>query len=324
MEDKPRYSRTSDIIELLILMQSRIQGVSLNEIQTHFNVSRRTAERMRDSITLVVPQVEEIPTLSREKRWGFNNGYIREIINFSPEEIANLEKLKELQSNSGFEDKERIIDSTINKIKALNRKNITKIEDSIELIMQTEGYAVRQTPKYKLDLSVLSTVREAMAKNIKFEAKYKGREALLSPYGLIYGEKIYLIAVEEEKGTSPYTYILHNLTDAKLTKTSFDKGKFNLNDYSKQSFGIYHGEPYEVKLLFKKEVAEEVHNYHFHPSQKIKENEDGTVSVKFKASGEYEILWHLFKWGNSVNIISPKSLKNKYIEMLESTLANQK
>ena len=72
MEDKPRYSRTSDIIELLILMQSRIQGVSLNEIQTHFNVSRRTAERMRDSITLVVPQVEEIPTLSREKRWGFN------------------------------------------------------------------------------------------------------------------------------------------------------------------------------------------------------------------------------------------------------------
>ena len=58
--------------------------------------------------------------------------------------------------------------------------------------------------------------------------------------------------------------------------------------------------------------------------KEVKKNEDGTVTVKFKASGEYEILWHLFKWGESVKIISPKSLKTKYIEMLERTLNNQK
>ena len=65
-------------------------------------------------------------------------------------------------------------------------------------------------------------------------------------------------------------------------------------------------------------------SYNFHPTQKVKRNEDGTVTVKFKASGEYEILWHLFKWGESVKIISPKSFKTKYIERLERTLNNQK
>ena len=44
MDDKPRYSRVTDIIELIILMQSKVAGVSLNDIQEEFNVSRRTAE----------------------------------------------------------------------------------------------------------------------------------------------------------------------------------------------------------------------------------------------------------------------------------------
>lgn len=323
MEDKPRYSRTSDILELLVLMQSRIQGVSLSEIQEYFNVSRRTAERMRDSITVIVPQVEELPTFSREKRWGFNNGYIREIINFTPEEIANLEQLKEYQEEHGFEDKKDELNSTITKIKAFSRKTLNKMEDTLEILMQSEGFAVKQMPKFKYDLNILSLIREAMKKEVKIIADYKGRKAKLSPYGLIYGEKIYLIAVEEEKGTAPFNYLLHKLNEVQLTQEKFDKGDFDLDKFAKQSFGVYQGEIYDVKLLFNADVADEVKNFNFHPTQKIKENDDGTVSVKFKASGDYEIMWHLFRWGSAVKILAPKSLKKEYIELLENTLKNQ-
>lgn len=320
MEDKPRYSRTSDILDLLVLMQSRVQGVTLSEIQEQFGVSRRTAERMRDSIMLIIPQVEELPTNSREKRWGFNRGFMSEIINFTPEEIANLEKMKKFQEENGFEDKQKVLDNTITKIRALSRKSLNKIEDTLEILMQTEGFAVKQTPKYKFDLTMLSTIREAMTKGVKFTAKYNEREATLSPYGLIYGEKVYLIAVEEEKGSSPFNYLLHKFSDVKLTKEEFTKGDFDLDAYAKQSFGVFQGECYDVKLLFNQIVAEDVKNYHFHPTQKVKENEDGTVSVKFKASGDYEILWHLFKWGDNVQILAPKSLKSEYKQMLEKTL----
>ena len=80
----------------------------------------------------------------------------------------------------------------------------------------------------------------------------------------------------------------------------------------------------KVELLFCADVAEDVLNYNFHPTQKVKRNENGTVTVKFKASGELEILWHLFKWGNAVKIISPRSLKKEYVEMLENVLEVQK
>ena len=77
-----------------------------------------------------------------------------------------------------------------------------------------------------------------------------------------------------------------------------------------------------VKLLFAKDVAEDVLNYNFHPTQKIKQNEDGTVTVKFKASGSLAIMWHLFKWGGDVKIISPTSLKKEYKNYLQNVLNN--
>ena len=45
----------------------------------------------------------------------------------------------------------------------------------------------------------------------------------------------------------------------------------------------------------------------FYGKARVVDHENGTVTVKFKASGELEILWHLFKWGNAVKIISPRS-----------------
>ena len=325
MEDKPRYSRTSDIIDLLILMQSKVQGVSLNDIQGKFKVSRRTAERMRDSLMIIVPQIEEIENpASREKYWGFKNSYMKEIISFTPEEIANLENLKKYEKEQGTEDKEKLLDQTITKIRALSKKNLQNIENTIEILMQTEGFAVRQAPKHKFDLNMLEIIRTAMQTNKKISAKYNGREQLLAPYGLIYGSKVYLIAVEEDKGTTPYCYLLHKFSDVRLTQESFNKGDFNLDEFSKKSFGVYQGEAIDVKLLFCADSADEVLNYYFHSTQKMKQNPDGTVTVKFKASGEYEIMWHLFRWGADVKILAPTSLKKKYIELLEMTMKHQK
>ena len=217
-----------------------------------------------------------------------------------------------------------MINSVINKIKAFSRKDLVKLENALEILLQTEGLAVRQTPAHKVDESILMTIREALKNNKQIKAQYNNKQKVLSPYGLIYGEKIYLFAREPQKGEEPYNYLLHKFSNVELTDEDFDKGDFNLKTFSEQSFGVYQGEIQDVKLLFSQDVADEVMSYNFHPTQKVKRNEDGTVTVKFKASGEYEILWHLFKWGESVKILAPKKLKQIYREYLESVLANTK
>ena len=90
MREKPRYSRISDILDLAIFMESKIQGVTISEIAERYNVSRRTAERMRDSLTCIFPHIDEIEVEDSQKHWGFIDYSIKNLISFSPEEIANL------------------------------------------------------------------------------------------------------------------------------------------------------------------------------------------------------------------------------------------
>mgnify|MGYP002625838905 FL=1 len=318
MDDKPRYSRVTDIIELIILMQSKVAGVSLNDIQEEFDVSRRTAERMRDSVLNLLPQVGEIPTDSRVKRWGFINYSMNELVSFSKDEIATLEKIKQNCDKISKKD----LSTITNKIKTLNQKKLNSLEQEIEFILNCEGYAVKQSPNYKIDLDSISTIREAIRGSFKLSGKYNDKEKILSPLGLLFGEKIYLVAIEDNKGGEPFTYLLHRFQNLKLTNKKFDSKGFDLREFAKKSFGVFQGEIYNVKLNFDATAAEDASNYNFHPTQKGKWEKDGSYTVTFKASGDKHIIWNLFKWGDTVKIIAPKELKKKYKEYLQKVLTN--
>lgn len=319
MQDKPRYSRISDILDLAIFMSSKIQGVTIKDIEARYNVSRRTAERMRDSLTCIFPSVDEIETDDLQKHWGFTNYSISQLISFTPKELANIEQCERRTTNKEMKEE---LGKTVEKMKSLNRKNSAAIENNIELYMQTEGYVVRQMPQYKISLDILEVIRDAVQKSKVVTGIYHDKKRTLEPLGMIYGEKIYLVAREKAKGNDIYNYHLHKFQDLKLTDKSFDKGDFDLQAYTNESFGVYHGEILDVKLSFTPEMAEEASNFNFHPTQKGKFEKDGSYTLTFKASGDKEIIWHVFKWGAACKILEPKSLKDEYKKYLEENLRN--
>ena len=319
MEDKPRYSRISDILDLAVFMGSKLIGITIEDIQKRYNVSRRTAERMRDSLLNIFPSIDEIETDDNKKHWGFINFSIGNLITFNPKELANIEQAARRTTNREMKEE---LNKTVEKIKALNRKTIKSVEENIELFMQTEGYAVRQMPKYKIDLNTLSTIREGIQFKKIVKGIYHNKKRTLEPLGLIYGEKIYLVAREKNKGKEIYNYLLNKFEKMEVTDKTFEKGNFDLQKYTNQSFGVYHGEIMNVKLSFNKEVASEVLNYNFHPTQKTRPERDGSVTVEFRASGDREILWHIFKWGKNCTLLAPKKLKNEYKKYLKEVLEN--
>lgn len=319
MEEKPRYSRISDILDLAVFMSSKIQGITISDIMERYNVSRRTAERMRDSLMCIFPQIDEIETQDTHKHWGFTNYSISQFITFTPKELANIEQLQRRTSNKELKSELR---TTAEKIKAFNRKNISSIEDNIELFLQTEGYAVRQMPQYKINIQTIEIIRTALQQSKVVEGMYHNKHRLIEPLGMIYGEKIYLVAREKAKGTGIYNYLLNKFENLKLTDKTFEKGDFNLQEYTNQSFGVYHGEILNVKLSFIPELAEEAKAFNFHPTQKIKEEKDGSLTVTFKASGNKEIIWHVFRWGAGCRVIAPETLRLEYKKYLEDNLKN--
>lgn len=316
---KPRYSRVSDILDLAVFMSSKIEGVTIEQIEKRYNVSRRTAERMRDSLMSIFPQIDVIENDDNRKHWGFTNYSISALISFSAQEIAHIEQLQKQSPNS--QAKEELL-KIIEKIKTLNRKDLNNIQTNIELILQTEGFAVRQGPQFNIKPQIFDVVREAVRNSKMVTGVYHNKFREIEPLGIIYGEKIYLVAREKVKGDGVYNYLLHKFENLELSHKTFNKIDFNLQEYANLSFGFFHGEILDVELLFSQELAQKAKEYDFHPTQKIKQEKDGSLLVSFSASGPYQIMRHVFKWGPGCKILSPEKLKEQYKKYLQDNLEN--
>lgn len=342
MDNDLRYERILNIIDLIMTMQSKTYGVSLKDIENAYNVSRRTAQRMKDIVISLFPQVAELQTTGKVKRWGFK-GKLVNLHNFSADDVADLESVKELCRINNLDDKLPVLNRVIENIKGANNPNLTSLENDIEILLESEGYAVRQGARFKVDNLVLSKIREAIKSMKKLEFSYQAKEyydleekslagfriqkglkpkktITVEPYGILYGEKHYLVAKE---GGKIKQYLLHRISDLKILDDYFDPdSSFNLREWANSSFGIFHDEKIKVKLKFKKEIADDVLKYNFHPTQRVKQLKNGAVIVSFTSSGTKSILWNIFRWGTNVEILAPKGLKEKYKQMLNTILSN--
>ena len=319
-----RYERVEDILRLALIMQSSYQGLSIQDIQEEFEVSRRTAIRMKNAVERLFPSIEEVENpMSRIKKWRLNKTSLSKMISFTADEIAELGNCRAILQNLNYTTRLNLLNNIMAKINVLNTSK--SVTTDAEALLEAEGYAIRQHPRYKVDVNVLNIISDAIKamKYLKFEYEnLKGElaELKIQPYGIIYGEKTYLLGYNETKNGFRY-YHLHKIIKPQIIDEYFDKDEnFSLKEYLKNSFGVYQETPMNVKLLFSEKVKDAIKNYNLHPTQKMKLNEDGTTIVTFKAGGRYEICWHLFKWGYNVKILAPNELKETYKELLLKSL----
>lgn len=318
-----RLNKAEQIIELAMMFQNSYSGLCIDDIQEHFECSRRSAERMKSLLFSLFPgKTEAVPTSDKKKRWRFIKGTMNSLITFTSNDFANLEYLKSLSND---ENRQKELDELIVKIKALTpQKNAMALETDIEAILESEGFAVRQYSKIKADKKFLDKLRQAMLSFKKVEFDYntdKGlRHITLNPYGIIISDKYYLVGFNDYVNDLRL-YKVDKLQNLVITDDYFEKDeKFSLSEYCKNSFSIYQEKPLNITLEFNKDVAEDVLNYHFHPTQKIKMLENGNIQVKFTSGGKLAICHELFKWGTSVTIKKPTELRKYYKSYLANVL----
>ena len=321
-----RLNKTEEIIELAMMFQNSYCGLCIDDIKEHFECSRRSAERMKALLFDLFPEkIEEVQTSDKKKRWRFIKGTMNSLISFSADDFANLEYLKGLSTD---ENKQKELDELIAKIKALTpQKNLQTLDTDVSAILKSEGFAIRQYSRVKADKLTLEKIRTALLsfKKIKFSYPIndKTKEIILNPYGVIISDKYYLVGFNEYV-SDLRLYKVDKIEQLEILEEYFDKDeKFSLSEYCKNSFSVYQEEAVDIALEFDKVVADDVLNYHFHPTQKMKQLDNGNIQVKFKSGGTYAICQELFKWGTNVKIKRPSSFKAYYKKYLSDVLNNQ-
>lgn len=72
----------------------------------------------------------------------------------------------------------------------------------------------------------------------------------------------------------------------------------------------------DVVWRFSPEAAPDARRFRFHPSQTLEDAPDGSLIVRFRAGGMLEMCWHLFRWGDQVEVLEPEALGAMYARLL--------
>ena len=324
-----RYERLMDIVKLAIRMQGLRSGMTLDDIQEEFDVSRRTAERMRDAVEGAFAPLETVESDDNKHHWRLGSDALRRLVPVSAEELAELGSAADTLERAGFGARAVALRELETKLRAtLRTDKLASIESDIEALVQAEGLAMRAGPRPHLDRELVSQLREAIATcrivEVRYLSQSTGRQSRqrIEPYGLLYGNRAFLVGrTDWTKGMRLWR--LANMSDARVTGDTFGHDPdFNLESYARLSFGTYQEEPVHVVLRFTAEAKRDAAAFLFHPSQSVEENGDGALTVRFTAGGIDEMCWHLVTWGDRVTVEKPARLRQRLAKMLEELAAH--
>ena len=305
--------KLDEITELAMLLKNSWQGLTIDEMSDYLERPRRAIERLMEVIKEKFgDRLELVPqSKDRKKHWRLKKGSMNFLVTFSDLELSRLEKLSNSIKNEA--ERKSVLD-VIEKIKVLNPTNYHK--NDIDILLEAQGLAVRQYAKENIDSEIMEKIAYAIQSEQKIKLFYTDSygnyyEPIIEPYGLKIADNHYLIAKEENKLK---TFKVSRIKNVELQEGQYfvKDEDFDIQEYCNRSFGIYLDKIEDVVLCFSPKATGYVLNYHFHPTQTMEKQKDGSVIVKFKASGSFEIVTELLKWRESVKIISPKHIKEEY------------
>lgn len=318
-----RKEPATRLLQLARLFAAEPGGIGLEDIVAKLQVSRRTAERMRDAVAEVFPQLEEVEG-ERPKRWRLPSGLSSVFREPLADELATLHGVARRLAHEGVKDSAILLESLASKIEAsLKPTRRRRLAPDVEALLESQGFASRPGPKQVVAPQTFALIREAILTGHCLVYNYRSEVAEapayreVVPYGLLFGHRVYLVAAFPW-AKEPVTYRLDRMTNLRLTDTAGARPRdFDLDAYAARSFGVFQEKPYDVALRFSPEVADEVASFRFHPTQTITREKDGSPIVRFRAGGLREMAWHLFTWGDAVTIIAPVALRAMMLELVE-------
>lgn len=322
-----RYAPSERLLRLARYLAGTRVGLTLDEMAQELEVGRRTAERLRDSLLAIFPQMEALDDEERVRRWRLPGSALVGVVDVRAEAVAAVETAARECDGRGEADRAGLLREGATTLRAMMRPDaLRRTEPDIAALMEAEGVAMRPGPRPVVAAGVLPTLRRAILGMQPVVVRYAGPDPqepatrILCPYGILYGGRGWLVA-HVDGLPEMRLWRLDRIVTIDLVDRGFARREdFDLRAYAAQSFGVFQEEPFDVVLRFAPEAAEDAAGWVFHPSQRSEREADGGLIVRFRAGGMREMCWHLFTWAEAVFVVEPVDLRNALIDMARGVL----
>ncbi len=314
------FEKSLDLMRLAEMAAARHKGVSLVEVTQEFGVNMRTAQRMIRGLEAAFPSIEFSTDQDRRRWWKLDDAKFLRMQGIRDSELAALDmSIRRAQREGASNDVTALISLRDRLLAAMPTSHARRAEVDAGAMLEAQGYACRPGPRVKVETQVLGAIAVAIKAPFSLTIAYQGANddaalnRMVEPYGMLLGIRQYLIARDLGNGRHFRRFRLDRITSAKITGQSFARDPdFDLDAYAAQSFGSYHSDAEYQPVIwrFAPGAAAAAREFEFHPNQVVTGEPDGGLRVAFTASGWVEMAWHLYQWGDKVEVIAPAELRD--------------
>ena len=317
--DNKRLGKALEIMRLAEEAAARPGGISLVQIVETFGVTLRTAQRLSRALEEAFPMVQTRTDKDRRKWWQLPDSRLLHLQGIRDSELSALEMGIRRAEREGAATEVAALTSLRNRLLGTMPPTFARrAEVDAEAVLEARGHACRPGPRAQYCAHVLGVIDDALKGPFTIQIDYAAaqdtapRSRPVKPYGVLFGMRGYLIA--REIGNSKYRhYRLDRIARASLLQNSFVRDPdFDLGQHAARAFGSFHSEAEygPVEWRFAPAAAAVARSFLFHPDQQMRDEDDGSLTVRFTAGGWLEMAWHLYTWGDKVEVIAPPAVRS--------------
>jgi proteasome accessory factor B len=321
-----KYSQAARLHDVIRILEARY-GATVDELAEECGVTRRTVYRDLDAIRDAgYPLISEMESDGRTL-YRFMTGFKKlPPITFSLEELMTLYlcrgQLGFLQGTPFQDDLDAIFGRIHSSLPPRSVAHLERIAETATPKFQGErNYASKK--------ELLKDLRRALLYQFRLELSYTpARRATqlyrFDPYTLLFYEGALYLGGYAHNRSALRLFLLDRIEQIKVLEERFEvPEEFSSGDLTGSAFGLIDEEPQTIKVRFGAEIGHLIRERVWHPSQQVIENKDGSLTLKFAASGEKEILAWLYSYLPHVQVLEPEALKSVFYQGLRAGLMSE-
>jgi predicted DNA-binding transcriptional regulator YafY len=311
--------------KVIRLIESRKRGITGAELASELEVPLRTVYRDLDAI-----QEAGFPIYTdREGKnsfWKILDTFKNDLpVPMTLTELMALHMSRDLLTVLKGTIFHESIESLFNKVKtALSPETVRYLEN----ISGGLTISIGPAKNFSGSKEVINKVSEATAKRRRVEILYRavstGRDTTrkVDPYQVwVMNGGFYLIGLCHLRN-SIRTFAIDRIKSFKVLDESFHFPKnFNLEEYLQTAFHVMRGDPERIKVRFSPRAAHVVRERIWHPTQEIRDLQDGWLEVSLEVPINYEIISWILGFGSAAEVVRPVTLRDRICEELQRASA---
>lgn len=309
---------------ILNLIEVHRFGITIEKLASEMDCTTRTVRRDLEALEIAgFPLYND--TVDGEVRWKLMNEFRHTPRTpFTITELISLhfsrDLLKVLKGTPFYDSIESVLDKIRKTIAPATLAHLAKLEDSF--------YAGHKKQKdYGRYKATLDRLMEATIKSNTVEMTYHSMLSdrttvrKVDPYKIWYVDNTFFLIGRCHRHNEVRTFVVDRIKQLKTTNERFRiPSDFSFEDYTKDSFGVIHDEKAKVVIRFNKEVAGYIKERIWHPSQKIRQNRDGSITATYHVAGTNEIKYWVLSYGRHAEVLEPTTLRDDIKKDLSSAL----